>query len=49
MFPALQLEADMYFERDGKYSYNPNNIKNSHAWCQKSVEDALMHGFDVVV
>ena len=48
-FPALHLEADMYFERDGKYSYNADLIKNAHAWCQRTVSDALSQGLDVIV
>lgn len=48
-YPALHLEADMYFQRDGVYEYNLSLIKKAHAWCQSSVSFALSHGLDVVV
>lgn len=36
-------EADMYFiNPDGKYVFDPNNIKAAHIWCQNSVREAML-------
>ena len=42
-------EADMFFERDGKYIYEPSKIKEAHEWCQRETFRALKNGGDVVV
>lgn len=42
-------EADMYFEKDGKYMFNPADIGAAHSWCQQQVRTALKKGEDVVV
>ena len=36
------FEADMYFMQDGIYKFNPSKIKDAHAWCQNSVEHAML-------
>lgn len=36
------FEADMYFMEDGVYKFNPAKIKDAHAWCQNSVERAML-------
>lgn len=47
--PALHVEADMFFMRNGKYEYNPKRIKEAHTWCQSVARFALGYGADVVV
>lgn len=43
-------EADMFFvDEDGEYMFDPAQIKDAHAWCQRSVEQALLAGESVVV
>lgn len=42
-------EADMYFERDGQYTFNPNRLRHAHQWCRNAVEKALEQGYNVVV
>lgn len=36
------FEADMYFMEDGVYKFNPTKIRDAHAWCQNSVERAML-------
>lgn len=36
------FEADMYFMKDGVYKFDPTKIKDAHAWCQNSVEHAML-------
>lgn len=36
------FEADMYFMEDGVYKFNPAKIRDAHAWCQNSVERAML-------
>jgi hypothetical protein len=38
----IHFEADMYFEQDGKYKFEPSKIKDAHAWCQDKVETSMM-------
>ena len=45
----VHFEADMYFEVDGKYVFDPSKIKDAHAWCQKETDAALAAGKKVVV
>lgn len=45
----LHYEADMFFEKDGPYKFNPGKIKDAHQWCQKWVEKALKEGNSVIV
>lgn len=42
-------EADMYFEQDGEYRFDPKKIKDAHAWCQRKTRIALEAGLDVIV
>lgn len=46
---AEHYEADMYFERDGKYLFEAAKIGHAHNWCQSSVKSALQQGKSVVV
>jgi len=43
------FEADMFFEKDGNYKFNPALIKDAHEWCQSQTRAALERGEDVVV
>lgn len=43
------VEADMFFELQGKYKFDPTKIKEAHAWCQNKTKLALAEGKDVVV
>lgn len=40
----VHFEADMYFEVNGKYVFDPSKIKDAHAWCQKETDSALAAG-----
>lgn len=43
------FEADMFFERDGEYKFDFRKLNNAHRWCQRSVENRLSLGVDVIV
>jgi len=45
----VHFEADMYFEKDGEYRFDPRQLKYAHEWCQNEVEKALIAGKNVVV
>ena len=49
-FPDHQLvEADMFFERDGKYTFDPKELQKAHDWCLAAVKEGLADGRNVVV
>jgi predicted kinase len=45
----VHLEADQYFERAGRYQFDPVQIGAAHAWCRSQLAVALAAGRDVVV
>lgn len=45
----LHYEADMFFEKDGQYKFNPALLGQAHSWCQKKTERAMMDHIDVIV
>lgn len=45
----VNLEADMYFMRDGEYKYDPRKIKDAHRWCFNEAKKNLLAGKNVVV
>jgi predicted kinase len=45
----VHVEADMFFERDGRYEYRPDRVRDAHRWCQRQAERALRQGRSVVV
>lgn len=45
----VHIEADMYFERDGRYKYAPALVKDAHDWCVESAYEALRKRQNVVV
>jgi predicted kinase len=47
--PAIHLEADMFFIKDGVYCYDPALIKQAHQWCQNQTAAALRKKLSVVV
>ena len=49
MVGYAHFEADMYFERGGKYQHDRSQISNAHAWCQTMTRAALTDGKRVVV
>lgn len=45
----VHLEADMYFVKNGVYTWNPNWLFAAHNWCLKSTEVFMQQGKDIVV
>jgi len=43
------FEADMYFEKDGPYAFDPTKLGAAHGWCQAEVDNALYYKCDVIV
>jgi predicted kinase len=42
---SMHLEADMYFVNSrGEYKFDASQLKQAHAWCQNTVEYAMVHG-----
>ena len=35
---GMHMEADKYFEYNGKYEFDVSKIKNAHAWCQNATK-----------
>ena len=35
------LEADMFFEQDGEYKFNPALLREAHQWCQERTKQAM--------
>ena len=42
-------EADMFFERNGKYEFDPSRLKDAHQWCRHSVMDAMKEGHSKII
>ena len=45
----VYYEADMFFEKNGRYQYDAAKIGQAHAWCQSQVTRALLRGKNVIV
>lgn len=45
----VHFEADMWFERNGKYEFDAKKLGQAHAWCRTQTEDALRAGKTVIV
>jgi len=43
------IEADMYFEKDGRYKFDKDKITDTHKWCQNKTKEELKKGNTVVV
>lgn len=35
-------EADMYFEHDGEYKFDPTKLKQAHEWCRTMVKSSML-------
>ena len=46
---CLRFEADMYHVVDGVYQWKPENVHAAHQWCQRSTQDEMVAGRDVIV
>ncbi len=46
---CLHLEADMWHQREGVYTFDAASAKDAHAWCLATTMDALSVGMDVCV
>lgn len=42
-------EADHYFERNGKYDFNPSELGKAHDYCKSQVRSAMEIGDHVIV
>lgn len=47
--PIVHYEADMFFERNGKYNFNPKLLPQAHLWCQKKTEEAMQNNINVII
>ena len=45
----FHIESDMYFYRNGIYTYDPLCISTAHYWCKKTFENACLCGIECVV
>lgn len=45
----VHFEADMYFTKDGLYSFDTDLLPAAHLWCIQKTRDALERGSKVVV
>lgn len=46
---SRHYEADMYFEVNGEYLFDPRLLPKAHKWCQNKARAALNAGLDVIV
>lgn len=46
---CFHVEADMFFIKNRKYTFNKDFVGQAHDWCFRTVEEALAMGLDVVV
>ncbi len=42
-------EADMYFETNGKYHFDPAKLSDAHQWCLQATANMLQAGVSVIV
>lgn len=45
----LHLEADMFFEKEGEYKFDPSLLKEAHSWCQSEAKKRLESGGSLIV
>lgn len=43
------VEADMFFDIDGEYMFDPTKLKEAHEWCKNKTEDWMKQGWNVAV
>lgn len=46
---VVNLEADMYFMKDGQYTFDASKLKQAHSWCQGQAEEVMQSKRRVVV
>jgi len=46
---GMHMEADKYFEYEGKYEFDASKLKEAHAWCQNAVSVWMTNGAEKVV
>jgi predicted kinase len=46
---VLHYEADMYFMKDGVYTFDFTKLADAHTWCLKQTVSGLKNGMSVVV
>jgi predicted kinase len=34
--------ADMFFEQDGNYNFDPTKLPDAHKWCKQRIEDLMI-------
>lgn len=47
--PCAWYEADMFFVKNGIYTYDKDKIGDAHNWCKKQVSFAMQNDIDVVI
>jgi predicted kinase len=43
------MEADKYFEYEGKYEFDASKLKEAHAWCQNAVRVWMTNNTEKIV
>lgn len=46
---AMHIEADMYFEQDGEYKFDPLKVHKAHSWCQECVKKWISWGEECII
>lgn len=46
---GMHMEANKYFEYNGKYEFDASKIKNAHAWCQNATKVFMQNKSEKVV
>lgn len=47
--PIKHFEADMFFEKNGKYIFNPKQLGLAHKWCQDKCRETMTNNIDVII
>jgi predicted kinase len=43
------IEADLFFEYEGKYEFDASKLKDAHAWCQNAVKVWTKNGVEKII
>ena len=43
------IEADMYFDQEGRYNFDASKLKDAHEWCRTKTEEWMKKGYNVAV
>ena len=46
---GMHMEADKYFEYEGKYEFDASKLKEAHAWCQNAVSVWMGNSVEKIV